>query len=61
MDLDLLAATAWTTGVLGAGAFLLYAVGGLLDHADILLLLIGAAPVTAFGVVAFGRAPRNVV
>lgn len=54
MDLDLVAPTAWTTGALGIGGFLLYAVGGVLDHADILLLLMGAVPVAVFGVVAFG-------
>ena len=59
MDLDptLLGPAAWTTGVLGAGAALLYAVGGSLDHADLLLLLVGAAPVAAFGMAAFGWKP----
>lgn len=59
MDLDILAPTAWTTGALGVGGFLLYAVGGTLDHADILLLLMGAVPVTALGFVAFGGGPRT--
>ena len=59
MDLGLLSSTAWTTGVLGAGGFLLYAVGGALDHADLLLLLLGAVPVAAFGAVVFGTEPAR--
>jgi hypothetical protein len=58
MDLHTLAPTAWTTGALGVGAFLLYAVGGVLDAADLLLLVMGAVPVAALGVVAFGPVPR---
>jgi hypothetical protein len=57
MDLSQFAPTAWTTAILGAGGFLLYAVGGALDHADLLILLLGAAPVGAFGFVAFGPDP----
>ncbi len=55
INLGIVAPTAWTTGILGAGGFLLYAVGGVLDHADLLLLLLGAVPVAAFGRVAFGE------
>jgi hypothetical protein len=59
MDLDhSLLAPATFTGLLGAGAFLLYAVGGSFDHADLLLLVLGAAPVGAFGMLAFGWSPR---
>lgn len=55
---DLLAPTAWTAAVLGAGGFLLYAVGGTLDHADLLLLVLGALPVAGLGMVAF-RSPEK--
>mgnify|MGYP001585353894 CR=1 FL=1 len=59
MDLTLVAPTAWTTAALGAGGFLLYAVGGALNHADILLLVMGVVPVAAFGLVAFGWTPKT--
>ncbi|MFA5942919.1 MAG: hypothetical protein WC876_00440 [Candidatus Thermoplasmatota archaeon] len=59
MDLSPLAPTVWTTGVLGSGGFLLYAVGGVLDHTDLLLLVMGAGPVAAFGLVAFGWTSKN--
>lgn len=57
MDLSPLGPAAWTTGALAAGGFLLHAVGGGLDHSDLLLLLLGATPVAAFGLVAFGWTP----
>lgn len=46
--LGLLRPAAWTTGALAAGGFLLYAVGGVLDHADLLVLVMGSIPVTTF-------------
>lgn len=58
MDLQPFAMTGWTAGALGAAAFLLYAVGGTLDATDVLLLALGAAPVAALGMVAFGWDPR---
>ena len=54
MDLQPLAATGWTAGTLGLGAFLLYGVGGALTSTDLLLLALGAAPVAVLGMVAFG-------
>ena len=54
MDLQPLAATGWTAGMLGAAAFLLYGAGGSLDATDVLLLALGAAPVAVLGMVAFG-------
>jgi hypothetical protein len=59
MDMAFLGPTAWTTGVLGVGGVLLYAVGGAFDHADLLLLLLGAVPVGAFGLVVFGLEPSG--
>jgi hypothetical protein len=58
MDLQPLATTTWTAGALGFGALLLYGVGGSLDATDLLLLALGAAPVTVLGMVAFGWDPR---
>jgi hypothetical protein len=58
MERHLLVPAAWTTATLTAAALLLYAVGGVLDSGDALLLLLGAAPVAGFGMVAFGWSPR---
>ena len=55
---DRLVPALWTTATLGLAGFLLYAVGGVLDHTDALLLLLGAAPVAGLGMVAFGWTPR---
>ena len=41
-------ALAWAGGILAFGVADLYAVGGTLDHTDLLLVGLGMAPVAAF-------------